>query len=404
MPRRCTLRTLIGALVVGALLAGAPAARAQEAGPLFFPATGHTLADDAGFLSYWQAHNGERLLGLPVSEALSSESGATQYFERGRLEQRIDPTTGVSSVQPGAVAKEYTDALYRTFAPAPPRPQQFGVRVFAETDHTLREPFLTFWQANGGVAFFGPPISEPLWEQTSAGRRQVQYFANVRLERDTSLAGTAGEIQVGALGRSLAALRSVDTGPIENPGYATAGPEAPLADDIAQIDTPTRSAAPVAAPAEPAAPKPAEPAAPSKPKPAAQQPAAPRRVASGGAKHIMVDLSKQWMYAYEGDSIVFDAPVATGRDGMETPTGDFAIYAKLKVQTMDGVLDGKYWVVPNVPNVMYIHGGVALHGTYWHNLFGTGARPSHGCVNLPLRAAEWLYNWAPMGTPVHVTY
>jgi lipoprotein-anchoring transpeptidase ErfK/SrfK len=54
--------------------------------------------------------------------------------------------------------------------------------------------------------------------------------------------------------------------------------------------------------------------------------------------------------------------------------------------------------------VMYINGGVALHGTYWHNLFGSGARPSHGCVNLPLRAAKWLYGWAPVGTPVRVTY
>jgi lipoprotein-anchoring transpeptidase ErfK/SrfK len=53
---------------------------------------------------------------------------------------------------------------------------------------------------------------------------------------------------------------------------------------------------------------------------------------------------------------------------------------------------------------MYINGGVALHGTYWHNRFGTGARLSHGCINLPLRAASWLYDWAPMGTTVRVTY
>ena len=124
----------------------------------------------------------------------------------------------------------------------------------------------------------------------------------------------------------------------------------------------------------------------------------------GGAKHVVVNLSDQWLYAYEGDLQVFDAPVSTGRDGMETPTGGYAIYAKLKIQTMDGVTNGEYWVVPNVPNVMYINGGVALHGTYWHNRFGTGARLSHGCVNLPLRAAAWLYDWAPMGTTVKVTY
>jgi lipoprotein-anchoring transpeptidase ErfK/SrfK len=53
---------------------------------------------------------------------------------------------------------------------------------------------------------------------------------------------------------------------------------------------------------------------------------------------------------------------------------------------------------------MYINGGVALHGTYWHNNFGTGTRMSHGCINLPLSSAAWLYDWAPLGTPVRVQY
>ena len=53
-----------------------------------------------------------------------------------------------------------------------------------------------------------------------------------------------------------------------------------------------------------------------------------------------------------------------------------------------------------MPSVMYFYLGVALHGTYWHNSFGTGVRLSHGCVNQPLDVAAMLYNWAPLGTPV----
>lgn len=122
---------------------------------------------------------------------------------------------------------------------------------------------------------------------------------------------------------------------------------------------------------------------------------------SGGPQRIEVSLARQWLYAYEGDELVFDAPVTTGRDGWETPTGTFAILQKLKKHDMRGRERGEEWDVPNVPNVMYFReGGFALHGTYWHNLFGTGARTSHGCVNLPLDAAEVLYNWAPVGTPV----
>lgn len=123
----------------------------------------------------------------------------------------------------------------------------------------------------------------------------------------------------------------------------------------------------------------------------------------GGTKRIEVSLAQQWMYAYEGDEVVFDAPVATGRDGWETPTGSFTIFRKVPLKDMRGEERGEEWDVPDVPNIMYFkEGGFALHGTYWHNKFGTGARPSHGCVNLPLDAAALLYNWAPLGTPVIV--
>ena len=121
-----------------------------------------------------------------------------------------------------------------------------------------------------------------------------------------------------------------------------------------------------------------------------------------GAKRIEVDLSEQWMTAYVGDEMVYDAPVSTGRDGFNTPVGRYKIYLKYPKQTMRGTLGGESWVVPNVPNVMYFNGDVALHGAYWHNKFGTGARLSHGCVNLPLDAAALLYAWAPIGTPVIV--
>ena len=51
---------------------------------------------------------------------------------------------------------------------------------------------------------------------------------------------------------------------------------------------------------------------------------------------------------------------------------------------------------------MYFYGGYGLHGTYWHNNFGTPM--SHGCVNLSQGDAAWLYNWAPVGTKVVTHY
>jgi lipoprotein-anchoring transpeptidase ErfK/SrfK len=394
-PRRAIAGLLMALLL---LTQAAPITRAQS-GLLYFPATGHFLTDDQGLLSFWRAHDGERLLGFPIAEASVDAAGAVQYFERGRLEQQLDPASGATVVRTAAVGSEYAQALWRRFAPAPPRKVAANEQVFTSTGHTLREPFLSFWRAAGGLEFFGAPISEATWEMTGRGQQEVQYFERARLERDTSRAGTPDEVRVSDLGRALALLRGQDIAPVDNYlGAETYGPAAPLAPDHGPL-VPLPTAVPTPAPA----PAPSSGEIPPANPPATQP--APRPRASGGVtKSIVVNLSDQWMYAYEGENQVFDAPVSTGRDGMQTPTGTFSIYAKLKVQTMDGVTDGEKWVVPNVPNVMYINGGVALHGTYWHNRFGTGARVSHGCVNLPLRAASWLYNWASMGTTVRVTY
>ena len=131
-------------------------------------------------------------------------------------------------------------------------------------------------------------------------------------------------------------------------------------------------------------------------------PSAPASPAAARAqKAIVVSLSQQRMWVYKGDTVVLTSLVSTGRAGFETPTGTFSILTKLPSQTMSGVIGGEYYNVPDVPNVMYFtNEGHALHGTYWHNNFGTPM--SHGCVNLPMDVAAWLYNWAPVGTPVFV--
>ncbi len=135
---------------------------------------------------------------------------------------------------------------------------------------------------------------------------------------------------------------------------------------------------------------------------AAAYPAAPPDLYPDAPKRIEVDLQRQWLWAYQGDALVMDAPVSTGKDGFETPPGRWRIYDRYRLRRLRGSYRGEMWDVPNVPAVMFYWGGFAIHGVYWHDRFGTGERHSHGCVGLAPHDAYWLFDWAPIGTQVIV--
>jgi lipoprotein-anchoring transpeptidase ErfK/SrfK len=124
----------------------------------------------------------------------------------------------------------------------------------------------------------------------------------------------------------------------------------------------------------------------------------PLGVGNGGEHWIDVDLSQQRVYAYEGDTVVNTFVVSTGTWQTPTVTGKYNVWIKLRSTTMSG--PGYY--LTNVPYTMYFYKGYGLHGTYWHNNFGTPM--SHGCVNLTIPDAEWLYNFSSVGTLVNVHY
>jgi lipoprotein-anchoring transpeptidase ErfK/SrfK len=122
-----------------------------------------------------------------------------------------------------------------------------------------------------------------------------------------------------------------------------------------------------------------------------------------GELWIEVNLSAQYMTVWDGSNVLAETYVSTGRDGFDTPPGTFYVNSKLEFQTMEGVLGGEYYNVPDVPWVMYFTDlGHAIHGTYWHDNFGTPM--SHGCINLPMDFAEWLYGIADIGTRIEIHY
>lgn len=118
-------------------------------------------------------------------------------------------------------------------------------------------------------------------------------------------------------------------------------------------------------------------------------------------KLITVDIGKQRLYAWEEGKIKKRFRVSTGMYYTPTVKGSFSVYKKVDMQDMRGYFPPyKAYYIKNVPNVMYFYQSYAIHGTHWHNKFGT--RASHGCVNLAMWDAQWLYSWAPTGTKVEI--
>lgn len=121
---------------------------------------------------------------------------------------------------------------------------------------------------------------------------------------------------------------------------------------------------------------------------------------SDAPKRIEVDLAEQRVYAFEGDTKVYDFLISSGKWG-RTPTGTFRIWGKFRATKMEGGNKERntYYYLPNVPYVMFFSNdevpasrGFSLHGTYWHSNFGTPM--SHGCINMKTEEAEQLYYWA----------
>ena len=92
--------------------------------------------------------------------------------------------------------------------------------------------------------------------------------------------------------------------------------------------------------------------------------------------------------------------IASGVEPFWTRPGSYQIYSKVESETMRNNDPSDFYYLENVPWTMYFDGPRALHGAYWRTRFGYPQ--SHGCVNLSVGDAHWLYDWAQEGDWVFV--
>ncbi len=389
----------IALVLLGALL---PASvRAEHWAPpqtVFVPQAGHTV--DGLFLNLWREERA--LIGDPITEEFRTETGLggspdeeqiVQYFENAALVYLPDQLPG-EQVRPldlgraaleRALAERPTLSLIKaTRRTACGSDASESCRSFQLTGHTIGADFRTFWEEAGEERLLGAPLTEA---HRATDGTWIQYFERAVLQ-DRARSG----VRPLPIGLTEATRLGLDTERVlrtaDIPLYATALFVAPPEPEPV-IEEPV---------VEPVVEPVLEPVGVSS---AGDVGPGPQQ---GGYKEIVVSISAQSLWAYEDGELVQSTLVSTGTAEVPettTPIGQWTILTKYDIQDMEGTISDEYYFVEDVPDVMYFDNlGNALHGTYWHNNFGTPM--SHGCVNLPLDVAAWMYDWAPIGTPVTV--
>ena len=167
------------------LLAAAPAppggtaTAAPDAATRCFAETGICLG--GRFLAYWEAHGGLALNGYPLTLEFTQtlddgQPYTVQYLERVRLEYHPENAPPFD-----VLLGQFGRRIHPADLAVPAVP---GAAYFPERGHNVtRSAFAAYWEANGGLAQFGYPLTEELTERLEDGALyRVQYFERARLE------------------------------------------------------------------------------------------------------------------------------------------------------------------------------------------------------------------------------
>ena len=138
-----------------------------------------------------------------------------------------------------------------------------------------------------------------------------------------------------------------------------------------------------------------------------------------GAPSVQIHLSEERAYFYKGDQLVGVSQLSTGREGHDTPPGNYKIIQKdvnhassLYGDYVDAAGNivqkdvelgkdpkppGAIFKGAPMPYFMRITGGVGMHEGYL-----PGYPASHGCIRMPGKMAQVFFANVSLGTPVTV--
>ena len=129
----------------------------------------------------------------------------------------------------------------------------------------------------------------------------------------------------------------------------------------------------------------------------------PKNQVKSEFRKIIIDLSEQKMFLHDGDVVIGEFLVSTGKTGMETPTGIFQIYEKrARAWSRMAGLWMPYWIMIDPIRGIGIHELPEWPNGYKEGTYHLGLPVSHGCIRLGIGSAEFVYNWAEVGMSVEI--
>jgi hypothetical protein len=163
-------------------------AAAQQPNCRTFPETGMTVC--GRFLEYWTEHGGLAQQGYPISAEFPEVSDVdghgytVQYFERSVFEAHPE-NPAPNDVLLSLLGVSRYRQKYPDGAPGQAPNTSPGSVLFPPTGKRLGGRFLDYWNAHGGLAQQGYPISDEFIERSDLDGKsyRVQYFERAVFEQ-----------------------------------------------------------------------------------------------------------------------------------------------------------------------------------------------------------------------------
>jgi uncharacterized protein YgiM (DUF1202 family) len=373
----------------------------RKRGATYVAETGHSISGKIA--DFWDAIDGERFLGRPLSEEFKENGVTRQLFECGVVELGADGAAKLWHV----VDEKLLDDTTRSDAAFAPAPPTLGVTSLVSSEDGLRlrsgpsSASTILAVVANNAEFIAAPGDHGDWVPGYADGRSGWVSSQYLKQADAlPVVSTANWDLSVWQGASLGETNLRDQPTTKSRSVKTLSYGAPVVvvkwvegeavidddDAWAELNDGTYSyvrnlgrSAPVEAPKLPAD-------------------------APSSGRWIDVHLTQQLMVAYEGRTVKRVTVMTSGRPGWDTPAGMFAINTRVPNETMESGSIGaeSFYKLEDVLYTQYFTDvGHALHFAWWKTKETIGRPGSHGCLNLLLDDAKYYWDWATIGTPVY---